>query len=348
MPKRVLVYCVVCLLAAITLMIPARVFAADEGQKTGDVAKVNGVGVTRTDFDREKARLTQQLAMSGQPASADVMVEIEKRALDAVINRELLYQSSQKDGVKVEEKELDEKIKEVKDHFKTEEEYTAALAKMSVTEAELRKHFKIDLMIRQYIEKAMTGKTEVSEEKVREYYDTNPNFFKQPEQVKASHILVQVAEGADEKTKAEALTKINGINDRIKKGEDFAVVAKEVSDCPSKAQGGDLGYFSKEQMVPAFSEVAFKLNPGEVSDVVETRFGYHLIKSVDKKAASTIPFEEVKDRIKQYIEQEKGKVALSELMAELKKSAEIETLISLDQPKEETAKPAEDAENKKE
>ena len=348
MPKRILVYWFLCLIAAITFVIPARALAADEGEKTDVVAKVNGVGISRADFDREKDRLVQQLAMSGQAPTGNMASEIEKRALDAVINRELLYQASEKDGIKIEDKAVDDKVKEVRDHFKTEEEYNQALGKMSLTDADLRKHFKIDLMIRKYIEKALAGKTDVPEEKIKEYYDANPNFFKQPEQVRARHILVQVPQDADEKTKAEALAKINAINDRIKKGEDFATVAKEVSDCPSKAQGGDLGYFSKEQMVPAFSEEAFKLKPGEVSGVVETKFGYHLIKSEDKKAASTIPYDEVKDKIKQYLEQEKGKVALSELMAELRKTAKIETLLPMDKATEETGKTEDQPEKKTE
>jgi peptidyl-prolyl cis-trans isomerase C len=348
MPKRLLVIWVLCLIAMIMVVIPFRALAADEGAKADDVAKVNGVGVTWEDFAREKERLAQQVAMSGQPVAENAMGEVEKRALDAVVNRELLYQASQKDGVQVEEKELDEKIKEVKDHFKTEDEYTAALANMKLSEVDLRKHFKIDLVIRKYIEKALTGKTETTEDKVKEYYEANPNYFKQPEQVKASHILVQVAEGADEKTKSEALTKIKGISERIKKGEDFAVVAKEVSDCPSKTQGGDLGFFSEDQMVPAFSDVAFSLKPGEVSGVVETKFGYHLIKSVDKKAASTVPFEQVKDRIKQYLEQEKGKAALSDLMVELKKTAKIEILLPLDKAKAEPGNAEEQTEKKPE
>jgi len=142
--------------------------------------------------------------------------------------------------------------------------------------------------------------------------------------VKASHILIKVEPKATESEKEDALKKIRDVQKKQIKGDDFAKLAKEYSQGPSNAKGGDLGYFKRGQMVPAFEEVAFKLKPGEVSDIVKTRFGYHLIKVVDKKPESTVPYEEIKDRLGQYLKQEKVQKEIKQLVEKLRKDAKVE------------------------
>ena len=164
--------------------------------------------------------------------------------------------------------------------------------------------------IQQYIDKEFVQKINVPEKEVKDFYVSQPDSFKEPEQVRAMHILIKVDPGADEPKKAEARKKLKGIQNRLRKGEDFEALAKEYSEGPSAAKGGDLGYFSKGQMVKPFDEVAFGLSPGKVSDIVETRFGYHLIKVVDKKPEKVIAFAEVEEKLQQYIKRQKiqGKV----------------------------------------
>ena len=135
--------------------------------------------------------------------------------------------------------------------------------------------------------------TEATDAEVKDFYDKNPDRFKRAESVRASHILLMVDPKADEATKQQTRTKIDGILKRAKGGEDFAALAKENSQDGSAAQGGDLGYFPKEKMVPAFADVAFALKTGEISDVVTTQFGVHIIKVTDRKPAGTVPLEEV-------------------------------------------------------
>jgi peptidyl-prolyl cis-trans isomerase C len=110
---------------------------------------------------------------------------------------------------------------------------------------------------------------------------------------------------------------------RLKKGEDFSELAKKSSDCPSAPRGGDLGFFPRGQMVPAFENSAFALKSGDVSDIIETQFGYHLIKVTDKKAPGTLTFDESKERIAQYLKQEKATDKVSKFIEELKSKAEI-------------------------
>ena len=137
-----------------------------------------------------------------------------------------------------------------------------------------------------------------SEAKLREAYDAHPEQFGQPERRRARHILLSVPAGADAAADVQAKAGIEAARERISKGEDFAAVAKEVSQDPgSKTRGGDLGVFGRGFMDPAFEEAAFALNPGRVSDPVRSRFGYHLIETTEILPASVKPFEEVKTQL---------------------------------------------------
>ena len=178
--------------------------------------------------------------------------------------------------------------------------------------------------IESYIEKEVKPKVTVSENEIQAFYNENPNYFKKPEQVHASHILIKVSENAAEKDKSEAMTKIKAAQDRIKKGEDFDAVAQSVSESPSSPKGGDLGFFSRGQMVKPFEDAAFALEKGRVSDVVTTRFGYHLIKLIDRSPEGTISLNESKQDIDKFLKEQKLNQAVGQLAMELRKSAKIE------------------------
>jgi peptidyl-prolyl cis-trans isomerase C len=134
-------------------------------------------------------------------------------------------------------------------------------------------------------------------------------------------------EKADEATKKAARTKIDGILKRVKAGEDFGKLAQENSDDGSKAQGGDLGFFPQGKMVPAFDKAAFSLKPGEVSDVVTTEFGYHIIKLVERKGASMVAYEQVKPQIVEFLSNQRRQTRGQAFIEEAKKKAKIEVLV---------------------
>jgi peptidyl-prolyl cis-trans isomerase C len=133
---------------------------------------------------------------------------------------------------------------------------------------------------------------------------------------------------ADSAKKEEARKKIESVQEKLKAGGDFAALAKELSDCPSKEKGGDLGYFGKGQMVKPFEDAALALKPGETSGIVETQFGYHIIKLVEIKTEGIMPYTEVKDQLTQYLKQEKVKAGLDSYLAGLEKMSKIEKLIT--------------------
>ena len=182
------------------------------------------------------------------------------------------------------------------------------------------------------------GKAALTDEAMHKVYDEAVKQMGEVQEVHARHILIRAAPG-DEKASKAAEDKIKAVIARLKKGEDFEKVAKEVTEDPSgKANGGDLGYFTKEQMVPEFSEVAFKLEKGQISEPVKTQFGWHVIKVDDKRVKPLPTFEEVKPQIEQFVTRK----AQAELVTSLRASAKIEKMYKVEEPKPPAAPPAPD------
>ena len=302
-----------------------QVSAADKKEPSEDkIAVVNGEVITRSEFDRAVGFAKQRALQTGQPLDN---AQLKDRILKQLVGSELLYQESKKEGINVDQKAVDERLEQWKKRFPNEEEYKKALSSSNLSVPQMKKDIKRGMTIEKLIVTRFVDKTTVPEKEIKAYYDSNSNLFKQPEQVRASHILIKVEPKAKESEKEDALKKIKEVQEKQKKGDDFAKLAKEYSQGPSNAKGGDLGFFKRGQMVPAFEEVAFKLKPGEVSDIVNTRFGYHLIKVVDKKPESTVPYEEIKERIGQYLKQEKVQKEVRQLVEKLRKEAKVETFL---------------------
>jgi peptidyl-prolyl cis-trans isomerase C len=239
----------------------------------------------------------------------------------------LLYQESQKAGIKVKQEAIDSQLADVRKRFPSDDQFKSALAQLNMTEVEVRAQIGRGLAIRELIDEKIASKIAITEAQTKAYYDDNPEMFKQPEQVKASHILIKVESGAAEAQKTEARKKIESVQQKVKSGDDFAQLAKEYSEGPSKTRGGDLGYFRRGQMVKPFADAAFAMQKNEVSDIVETRFGYHLIKVYDKKPAQTLAYADVKERLTQRIKQEEIEKQTTQYISQLKKEAKIEKFI---------------------
>jgi len=312
-------------LTLITLALPA--YAGESQSAEQKVAVVNGTVINQAEFDNEMNRFLERLQRTSRFPKDLERSQIKKRVLENLIARELLYQESQKKGVKVDQKEIEAQLTALKGRFPSEVEFKKALSTMNLTEAELRFQFERDLAIRKLLDDQIGGKSVVSEKESRAYYDSNLESFKKSEQVRASHILIKVDPGADEAKKAEARTKIESLQAKLKNGEDFGALAKEYSEGPSGPKGGDLGFFGRGQMVKPFEETAFTMKPGQVSGMVETRFGYHLIMVIERTPESTLSYEEVKDRLEQYLKQQKAQETIAAYVETLKGKAKIERFV---------------------
>ena len=237
-------------LTLITLASPAYVGESQSAEQK--VAVVNGTVINQAEFDSEMNRVLERLQRTGRFPNDLERSQIKKQVLENLIARELLYQESQKKGIKVDQKEVEEQLTALKGRFPSEVEFNKALSTMNLTEADLRFQFERDVAIRKLLDDQIGGKSTVSEKESRAYYDSNLESFKKPEQVRASHILIKVDPGADEAKKAEARTKIESLQAKLKNGEDFGAVAKENSEGPSGPKGGDLGFFGRGSNGEAF------------------------------------------------------------------------------------------------
>jgi peptidyl-prolyl cis-trans isomerase C len=177
----------------------------------------------------------------------------------------------------------------------------------------------------EYLKKEVVNKVEVSEEDLKSYYESHKDEFKTPEMVRARHILIKTDPSASDNDKKKAREKAEEILKKIKAGEDFAKLASDVSDdTGSKTKGGELGFFPKGMMVKSFEDAAFSLKPGEVSGIVETQFGYHIIKVEEKKEPGIEPLDTAKEKIKQKLLPEPTKIKVAEFIEKAMKEANIE------------------------
>jgi peptidyl-prolyl cis-trans isomerase C len=324
-PQRLfLTFIAVVCLAAMTL--PS--LAQEKQAPKAKVAAVDGAVISQTDYNREMNIVQQRITSMGRSLNDSQMKALKTEVLERLINRELLYQASQKNGIDVEESAINEQIDALKKRFPTEDDFKKTLQEMNFSQNYLTTQIRRDLAIKQFVDKQFTEKTTVSDKEAKSYYDSHPDAFNSPEQVKASHILIKVDPKEDESKKAAARKKIEEIQQRLKKGEDFATLAKELSQCPSSAEGGDLGYFQRGQMAKPFEDAAFALAPGDVSGIVETKFGYHLIKCVDKKTKASFAYDDIKERLQQHLKQNKVQEQVNEFVEGLRKKAKVEIFMT--------------------
>jgi peptidyl-prolyl cis-trans isomerase C len=264
------------------------------------VARVNGEPINKADF--EKAVMNVE-ANAGGPVPPNQRDRVYRGVLDQMIGFRLLIQETKTRKMVVPAGELDKRVEQIRSRFPTEEAFKQALDEQKVTVEELRTDAQNDILVGTMLQAEVAPKVTVTPEQINDFYQKNPAQFQQPERVRASHILISFPQNADEAAKTTARTKAAEILKEVKAGKDFAALAKQHSTDPGSGQnGGDLGFFQKGQMVPPFEQAAFALKPGETSDLVESQFGIHIIRMVDRQPGRTVPIDEVRPKIQQYLE----------------------------------------------
>lgn len=288
-------------------------------------ATVNGVKITSGEVDRELGNMLMQYRNRIPPDQIESMIPMFKqKALESLVNMNLLKGAVIKEQISVEESSIEEKFAEVAGRFPDQEQFEKQLAMAGLTKEKLRSDIDQNLKIEKLLEEKLVVESEVSDEDISEYFEQNKETFKRPEEVKASHILISKSPDDSEEAKKEKQDKLSELRKQIIDGADFAELATAHSDCPSKSKGGDLGFFTREKMVPPFSDAAFSLEKGEMSGIVETDFGYHLIKTTDKHEAGVVPLEEVKEDIKGYLTMQNEQDAFKKYINELSAVSDIE------------------------
>ena len=219
------------------------------------VAIVNGKTIAYADFERDLEVYKNHYRSKNPKLPPALMKQLRTQVVNEMVNQELLYQDSQKKKIKIEKEILEKEIRAFQKQFPSKEQYQAWLKKMRFSEKGFQSQFAQRMVVRALIEKEIVSKINIKEDEVKAYYDNNQEKFRQKESVRARHILIKLDKSADDKAKADARQTLTEIKKKLLAGEEFAVLAKTHSQGPSNARGGDLGYFSKGQMVKPFEEV---------------------------------------------------------------------------------------------
>jgi peptidyl-prolyl cis-trans isomerase C len=296
-------------------------------KKAGIVAVVNGAEIPVEDFYSELNRVQRAFVETGKPLTSAQLVRLRTEVAEGLVRRELLYQESKK-KVQVSEAEINEELKKLKGQYASETDFNNALNIMKITPASLRVQVDRGLAMQKLIETQFASKATVSDQEIRSYYDRAKDSFRQPEQVRASHILIKVDPQWDAAKKAEARKKLAGVKSKVDQKQDFATLAKANSeDAANASKGGDLGYIRMGQVLKPFEDALFVLKVGEVSDIVETPLGYHLIRATERKPETVIPFENLKDQLRVALKQEKGQQEAIVYVGKVRDTAKVDIFL---------------------
>jgi len=288
------------------------------------VARVNGEAITGTDLDDA----VRAIAGRAGPIPPDERDRVYRGVLDNMIGYRLMIQEAKTRKIIVPDADVDAQVARIRAQFPSEAQFQQALTAQKTTLEAVRNDTREGMSADKLVESEIAAKVAVKPEAVTDFYQKNQDKFQQGPRVRASHILIGIPQNADAATKQQAKAKADALLKDLKSGKDFAATAKANSQDPGSApNGGDLGYFEQGQMVPPFEQAAFALKAGEMSEVVESQFGYHIIKVADRQDSRVVPLEEAKGQIEEFLTQQNRHAQTELFVNALKAKAKVEILI---------------------
>ncbi|MEE8225133.1 MAG: peptidylprolyl isomerase [candidate division NC10 bacterium] len=287
----------------------------------GVVAQVNGKTITYQELNNEfRARTRRPF----ERVQADPQWKnIRKQILEQIINEELLWMEAERQKLPVAQEAIDTRFKKLHARFPSTEVFNQELKARGLTAEQVKKDLRKGLMRQQIINKEVFDKVSVSPRESEFFFQGHKDTYVKGEAVHARHILIKVASDASPEDDRKAKKRAKAVLAKAKKGEDFAQLAKQYSEGPSKTREGDLGYLGRGKTVKPFEDAAFKLKVGEISDLVRTQFGYHIIKVEDRQEAKQLSYQEAEDRVKADLTKQKATARYQKFIEGLRKKAKI-------------------------
>ena len=314
----------------VTLFSFGLLIAADDEAKTEtkdqELATVNGKKITSADIERA-LRMRYGPSLDQMPAEqrANSIKQVTPRMTEELISRNLLLEAAKAAKTKTNAEELKTTLEQIKGSLPPTVKFEDYIKKMGHNEKSFEAEVAEELLINFHVQEILSTVKAPTDAELKKHYEENKESFNSKESITASHILLKTDPGSDEKVKSGKLKAIQKLREQLitAKGVGFDKLAKEHSDCPSSARGGDLGSFGRGQMVPAFEKAAFTQKIGDVGEIVETQFGYHLIKVTKKSTAGQRKFEDVKEEISRQLDAPKRQKTMQEYIASLESKAKI-------------------------
>ncbi len=287
------------------------------------VAIVNGVELSVADLNQEVQRILPTETSFHSGVSAEKMKVVEAKALAELVDKELQYQDGLAKGLKLSKQELAEELDKLARNFASKAEFTKAQQSAGFTEKTMASFVERNIVAEKVTRREVDEKIRVTDEIAKTYYEKNRARFVKPEEFRASQIMVKVDPAATVEEKGKLKERAEQILKKLKAGADFATLAAAESDDASRVKGGDLGYFHAGRTIPEFESTVKTLKVGEVSGVVDTIYGFHIIKLTEKKEPRQLSFEEMKEKLKAQLSAEERSRLAGEWMAGLKAKAKI-------------------------
>ncbi|MBI3378331.1 MAG: peptidylprolyl isomerase [Nitrospirae bacterium] len=295
-------------------------FAADDLKESKVVAFVNGAGITRAELDMEINRLAPQ-ELYHRSISPEKQKEMEKKAIENLIDAELFYIEAKRQDLKVDNSELEKSISSVKASYPSTKAFKDALKKSGMTMPVFEEKVRKNLVVEKLIEKEV--KVSLTDNDLEEYYKKNTEKFKEPEAVRLGYVYVKINPSEPDGRK-KAKERAKEAYSKIKSGSDFAQIAQTYSHDMSRVKGGDVGFVHRGMMPQDIEKAAFSLKVGQLSEIIETDIGFHILKVEEKRASRQVSFKEVKDKLKKELTESMQKNRLESLIKRLRENAKIQ------------------------
>ena len=289
------------------------------------VAVVNREIITLSEVEKWVNPLKEEIVTDDRLEKREKMQALCRQVLEKLIEEKLIDQEVKKSGIKVSSKEIEAVLEEVKRRSAgTQEDLEKALALEGLTLETYKKQIEKSLLRQKLISWAVKIETKVTENELMDFYQKNIGRYRTNETYRPGHILFVTPKGATPEEIREIRKKCQNVLEKIKGGEDFGEMALLYSEDASSKNKGELGYFRKGELLPAFEREALRLKVGEMSGIIRTEFGFHIIKLLDRKGADPLPFEEVKEKVKADYSEIEMEKALKQYLSTLKEKSVIE------------------------
>ena len=286
------------------------------------VARVNEAEITKAQLLERVERVAAQ--PGGAPSST---LAFYRRVLDELVGNELLYQASHDRELGPTDDEVERELATIRSRFPDPGALEQALASEGLTLPDVRSRLERDMSIQNLIQREFVSKVEVTEDAKRRFYDENPGEMRQPDRLRLSHILKRVTPDATGESREAARAQIEKLLGEARGGADFAALARQHSEDPGSAPNGGELVVARGETVPEFEQDAFALEPGGVSPVVETQFGFHIIKLTQKIPGALVPYDQVQERIGEFLRQRTLQERVQSEIQRLREGARVELFI---------------------
>ncbi|RLA04780.1 MAG: hypothetical protein DRQ45_00045 [Gammaproteobacteria bacterium] len=305
------------------------------GNNPGNALRVNGVDISNQryiGFYLEYQR-SKNVAVGARGDQLPLLTKLRKEAMELLIEQEVLLQAAEAEDIEVLPGEVDAAFTEVSAPFNSPVAFRHRIESEGFTEDSYRIHLRRMIAAAKYLDGIRAEAMNVSDEELEAYYRDNEVRLTLPEQVRVRHILLSWKPLGKPDDRAALHEQMVPILKKARDGEDFAELARQYSEDSTRMDGGDVGLFNRGMMVPAFEAMAFSLQPGEISDIIETPFGVHILRLEERRESRLLPLDEVREQLRDHIRKEKMDTVVDAKKVSLREQAEVQVLIPMERPK---------------